>query len=163
MSNVQTSWGSPHNLRKYKSDSDTIIPGGNLSAPRGFEGSHTYNNCESFKTYLNIWFCSWKYENKYVYIKTCLWDSNGLVISMWDNKGTKKGSREIRLHNYKMVSDGEKIWQEEEKIWRERRRTWVIHKDGKDSPRRIPKAIANNAVVRSFMPSSDLLLLLIGL
>jgi len=34
----------------------------------------------------------------------------------------------------------------------------VIHKDGNDSPRRMPKAVANKAVARSFMPlSSDLL------
>jgi hypothetical protein len=34
-----TSLGSPHNLRGYKSDSGTIMPGGSLSAPFGFVGT----------------------------------------------------------------------------------------------------------------------------
>lgn len=55
------------------------------------------------------------------------------------------------------------IWRKKSKKnqrrdWRERRLTLVIHKDGNDSPRRMPKAVANKAVARSFMPlSSDLL------
>lgn len=35
-SRVDTSEGSPHNLLKYKSVSETTIAGGNDSAPRGF-------------------------------------------------------------------------------------------------------------------------------
>lgn len=34
----------PHNLRWYKSDSDAIIPGGSLSAPRGFVGTQIWIN-----------------------------------------------------------------------------------------------------------------------
>jgi len=41
-----TSVGSPHNLCKYKSDSDTTIPAGSDSAPRGFVGTYI---CKSIK------------------------------------------------------------------------------------------------------------------
>jgi hypothetical protein len=34
-----TSLGSPHNLRRWKSDSGTTIPGASLSAPLGFVGT----------------------------------------------------------------------------------------------------------------------------
>lgn len=37
-----TSLGSPHNLRRYKSVSETTIPGGNDSAPRGFVGTYIW-------------------------------------------------------------------------------------------------------------------------
>lgn len=36
-----TSLGSPHNLRRKKSVSETTIPGGKDSAPRGFVGTNT--------------------------------------------------------------------------------------------------------------------------
>jgi hypothetical protein len=35
----RTSLGSPHNRRKWKSDSDTTMPGASLSAPLGFVGT----------------------------------------------------------------------------------------------------------------------------
>lgn len=39
---VKSSFGLPHNLRKYKSDSALTIPGGSLSAPRGFDGTQIF-------------------------------------------------------------------------------------------------------------------------
>lgn len=160
----QTLSGFPHNLRKYKSDSDAIIPGGNLSAPRGFEGSHICT-----KTCLKLWFCSWNMKQICVhsYIKHAF-EISLVLAGVANSEFLSEIAMEWRRFLGRLAYTIQNIMQQIEKknlrrrrkdLKRMRRRTLAIQKDGKDSPRRMPKAIANKAVVRSFMLSSDLLLL----